>query len=500
MAFRTPRLCLTVVFCLCLSPGTFAFSLLGPFAPWMTPDVGFIHDEAWDIGGPRNLGDEFRWNVPVLTYGFDDNFKNFFGQPGIDAVEKAVAMLNAIPPASQIDLSTARLAGKRFHPTAQSMDVLDLKSFALVYLLEQIGLANPTRFVWNTTATNIPARATEEEGPYDVIIQRNFDPVNFEPTRYVNTIRFTYFIYDASEFAPYLFPEGNRIAIEIAIDQIESPFAESAVAAALPNLSTVGPRAGEYFTVLTRDDLGAVKYLLDTNNINVEPVLTSVFASDGSANFVHVAARPGVDKIMFQRFDPGSHSITNFFVDAYFDNGARKTQSLRRVIETPDIMFTAANHQRQFREVAAVRRTNPNYSHANSTGPGILQPETIISFHKFGDIYREPMYEDPIEGYIVDPRWSSFDSRTITPSPIFPVGPSYEGGRTLSVRTIQAEGGVAVEWKLRLIAGVQYAVETSSDFKNWTSVTNITAAPVHTLTNAVPSDSVFWRARRISGQ
>lgn len=135
----------------------------------MTPEVGFVHDEAFDVGGPRNLGDEFRWNVPVVTYGFDENFKNFFGQRGVDAVEKAVGMLNALPPASQLDLSKAILSGKRIHQTAQTIDVLDLKSFALVYLLEQIGLANPVRFVWNTTSTNIPAAATEETGPYDAI-------------------------------------------------------------------------------------------------------------------------------------------------------------------------------------------------------------------------------------------------------------------------------------------------------------------------------------------
>jgi hypothetical protein len=63
----------------------------------MTPEVGYIPDESYDIGGPRNLGDEFRWNVPVLTYGFDENFKDFFGQPGIDAVEHTVLSPQRVP-------------------------------------------------------------------------------------------------------------------------------------------------------------------------------------------------------------------------------------------------------------------------------------------------------------------------------------------------------------------------------------------------------------------
>src|SRR5258708_5110537 len=75
MATHFRHIIRVAILCVCLFRQSFAFSLLGPFAPWMTPDVGFIHDEAYDVGGPRNLGDEFRWNVPVLTYGFDQNFK-----------------------------------------------------------------------------------------------------------------------------------------------------------------------------------------------------------------------------------------------------------------------------------------------------------------------------------------------------------------------------------------------------------------------------------------
>lgn len=42
-----------------------AFSLLGPYDSWMWPTNGF-HQPA-DIGGPMNLGEEYRWNVPVVT-------------------------------------------------------------------------------------------------------------------------------------------------------------------------------------------------------------------------------------------------------------------------------------------------------------------------------------------------------------------------------------------------------------------------------------------------
>jgi hypothetical protein len=496
MAFRTPRIWLTAVFCLAFTRGAFGFSLLGPFAPWMTPDVGFIQDEAWDVGGPRNLGDEFRWNIPLLTYGFDENFKNFFGQPGIDAIEKGVAILNRISPASQIDLSLTPSETTRFHPTAQAAGVFDLKSTAVIYMVEALGLANSVRFTWLLNSTNIALRSNEGSGPYDVILQRNFDPMTFEPSSFVNSVRYTYYVGELPE--PF-FPQGNRDAGELAVDATGGSF-RPPVSSFFPSLAMPGWREGNYFSALTRDDVGGIRYLLSSNNINVEPCLPTVRALGGGIDFVKIAARPGIEKITFQRFDPGGQPVTNFFEDVYFLEGRVHTQSLQRVIETPDILFTAANHPRQFDVPPLVRRTRPNFSHQNETGTGIFQPEIIISFHKLGDIFREPYWSDGTEN--VDYRWSSFDSRTLTPSPIFPVGPAYQSGRTLSVRTIQTQGGAAVEWKLRLIGGVQYAIESSADFKNWTTVTNITAAPIHTLTNAALSDTsaMFWRARRISGQ
>ena len=76
------------LFTVALSATLHAFSFLGPLAPWMTPEVGFVQDPAVDVGGPRNIGDEFRWNLPILTYGFDVEFKNFFGEPGSRQLRK----------------------------------------------------------------------------------------------------------------------------------------------------------------------------------------------------------------------------------------------------------------------------------------------------------------------------------------------------------------------------------------------------------------------------
>src|SRR5947207_11854614 len=44
-----------------------AFSLLGPYASWMDEAKSF-RQPGLDIGGPMNLDEGYRWNVPVVTY------------------------------------------------------------------------------------------------------------------------------------------------------------------------------------------------------------------------------------------------------------------------------------------------------------------------------------------------------------------------------------------------------------------------------------------------
>lgn len=138
-----------------------AFSLLGPLEPWMTPSVGFVHDPSYDVGGPRNLGDEFRWNLPVLTYGFDDEFKRFFGERGVATVEDAIQTFHDLGSLDQLDLNTAPITSRRLF-NGTSSGVIDLKSVALGHLLEQLGLANSIRFSWVNTSTSSPINSTEE--------------------------------------------------------------------------------------------------------------------------------------------------------------------------------------------------------------------------------------------------------------------------------------------------------------------------------------------------
>src|ERR1051325_5231065 len=84
------------------APCVRAFSLLGPYAVWMDEAKSFRQPDR-DIGGPMNIGEEYRWNVPVVTYGFDASFLEYFGSNGVAAVERAIEVLNRLRPASQLN-------------------------------------------------------------------------------------------------------------------------------------------------------------------------------------------------------------------------------------------------------------------------------------------------------------------------------------------------------------------------------------------------------------
>ncbi len=108
-----------------------AFSLIGTFEAWQTPDVGYNFPvpptpyTAGEAGGPKNLGEEYRWNTPTIVFGFDPTFLEFFGQKGVEAVEAAFTILNDLPAASEMsaDLHEFPLDTRRFNYQASALQI-----------------------------------------------------------------------------------------------------------------------------------------------------------------------------------------------------------------------------------------------------------------------------------------------------------------------------------------------------------------------------------------
>ena len=162
------------------------------------------------------------------------------------------------------------------------MGIIDVKSWALSLMLEQFGLAPAERYVFT-----LRSRVIIGTTPFYTTIKRNFDPVTFDPTSYVNGTLSGYRIQQT-----FAFPNIWE-AVEFAVDPLApSVTSVSALADAgtynydfRGQLETVGP--GMFYTGLTRDDVGGLRYLYRDSNLNVENIasnsIAGAFASPGGS-------------------------------------------------------------------------------------------------------------------------------------------------------------------------------------------------------------------------
>lgn len=238
-----------------------AYSLAGPTAnggdAWQVSALGYSSPTA-----PKNLGEEFRRNTPVMYYAYDANFWTFFGPEGAQAVDSAFAILNTVTNVDKYSktLTEIPLETRQQNYQAQALGLIDLKSETLGLMMEQLGLTDPVRYVWALHDRYQQPGATCPAGMQYLVVQRNFDvtpsplnQINYSP--YVNNILYSYQI---QEFCPL-----QQAAIA-------APFSVDPLAQAFSPVASFPVNWGDYFTGLTRDDIAGLRYLLSTNNLNRE--------------------------------------------------------------------------------------------------------------------------------------------------------------------------------------------------------------------------------------
>lgn len=446
-------------------PRAGAFSLVGALPAWFTDNAGLIPPA--DVYGPVNLGEEYRWPVPTINYAFDESFVNYFGQDGINEVEKAIKILNDLPAMSQVDLSSYPTHSQRVNYRARDLGMLDLKSTALKYLLEQLGLGTPGRFVFT-----LRGRDPQSDPPITnyLVIMRNFDPETWTPTPYINGQLWTYNdIYD-NQSSP-------TVKATTVTEPVDPLILAEAVASMVSGQSYSVYGQGSYITGLTRDDVGGLRYLYRLENRNTETlpadaVLGTGGSSVGGGNgswvplppvdtnttstgtgtggttptptpttrpFYSQAIRGGADKITFTRgpsvYQPGGFTVTNQYQEtiiALVTNGVQRsvTQSVRRVLTAPDILFSAidladtdTSNGTTDRNGIAVSNDAINGNVA-ADGPGQFTGAAIISFNKVGPVFLNtaPSFLSQ-PGSFSDFLWGSFDGTTNDPI-VYPTGTS----------------------------------------------------------------------------
>jgi hypothetical protein len=284
-------------------PAAWAFSLNGPVGGgedtrWQIPDLGFnlLEDfnpiNGWHgvLDGPKNLGEEYRCNAPVIYYACDATFLDFFGMSGMTAVEQAFAVLNDLTNVDSFssDLSEFPLQAQAINYTAQSWGLYDMKSLTMALMMEQIGLADPIRYTWVLHDRFIPPRTACPSNTQYLVVSRNFDLLTGMPagnpqfySPYVNATLYSYFIKEYC--AVTVDPPTPLLAVAVAEnvdageEYLNAPVASGVGIEAdgvLGVNSILGANGrlflGGYYLGLTRDDVQGLRYLYSTNNINFE--------------------------------------------------------------------------------------------------------------------------------------------------------------------------------------------------------------------------------------
>jgi hypothetical protein len=398
-----------------------AFSLLIPLqtpaTTWQVQGIGY--QLPGDIGGVGNIGEGYRWNVPAITYAFDSAFLNYFGQEGVNAVEQALGIINAIGPVSRLspDLNEFPIEALKPNPTAAALGILDLKSTALAQVLELLGLADPTRWVWTIRDKRV---FTNPNFTNYFVISRNFDPVTYTQSAFINEDQYNYTIFDPIRL-------GN-ITYADAIEEPASfpdplPLSKPVASFLGSGFSFLGNINGLFATGLSRDDVGGLRYLYRAPNYAVESLLPNVtFASNTvgnvnspwipyfgitnlftnvfgttnitATNLIQVTTlRPGMETIRFVRVDFDSLlgstfvPVTNVYTDVIISNNVAVLQRVQRISNQPDFIFTAEDLGTTLGGAPFLTRRGVTFINNDAlngvsvlAGPGTLAPPAVVSF------------------------------------------------------------------------------------------------------------------------
>jgi hypothetical protein len=249
--------------------GNGAISTVGGYAPepGIQTSAPTILVPSDDMGTPKNIGEGYRRNTPIMYYSFDASFLNFFGDDGAAEVDKAMAIYNSLTNVSSYsaDLSEFPLDSRRVNFRAASASLLDIKSVTMGLMTEQLGFWEPARWVWalhdrqHIPGTGIPPCPG---GMEYLIDKRNLDilssdPSNYQFSSYVNGVLYSYIIQEGCITTP------AADAVEVPVDQLSSPY--SAVAD-FTSFWYTGLAPGGFYTSLTRDDIGGLRYLIRAGN------------------------------------------------------------------------------------------------------------------------------------------------------------------------------------------------------------------------------------------
>lgn len=462
-----------------------AFSLIGPYASWMDVTKGY---QTGAIGGPMNIGEGYRWNMPVITYGFDRSFRDYFGSNGVAAVENAMQILNQLPAASLVNISNYSSNAWRVNYAAQATSLIDVKSTVMSLLIENMGLAPPVSYVFCIRDYQLISGNN-----YNFfVIDRNFDPVTAKPSFSINGTLYTYEIFQSSKPPT----PTNMFCVTIA-----SPIDPMALTYSTAADFSLNPSWGVFMTGLSKDDVGGLRYLLNGNQILYESLLPDVRAVDTNTMLVVSAYRPGIEKVNFvphpvSQLSGQFKSFTNQWMDVFYTaDDYPDYQEVQRITKAPDILFTA----RDLGPMLLYSTTSTtNWSNnanlngnAGGAGPGVIQPPVVITLNSAIPVYvnsspinLNQLNAAPYYGY-----WGSFDGSTNAPI-IYPSGQVLFQPSKVLFNLMFGNSTKQFIWTLSGGANGLFYFQTATNMNSWTTLATLTnsGAAINCLFQAITNE------------
>jgi hypothetical protein len=302
--------------------------------------------------GIMNISEFYRWNIPILTYGYDNSFLEIFKEQGKNEFESAVSALNNIP--YDANIYQYPLNAMRGNYTASTENMYSLRTVFLNALIRTLGVADAESGMWLIRTQWVSAN-----GVIAYATKRNYDPITLAPSSYINGSLFTY---------KYFTNKPSHYGITIFCpDPLSSTGTEIDV-----------PSAGSFKTGLTRDEIGGIMFVTSPNIF----CRGYVQLPASSNNIAQTTAIPGIGLI---RFIPHPVTTNNIYQEYEYEysfahvNGNNNRSNIVRTIQQPDIVVKADNTKKGFQikygEFANMSELNGN---KGGVGPGYFQPPVSI--------------------------------------------------------------------------------------------------------------------------
>jgi hypothetical protein len=352
------------------------------------------------------------------------------------------------------------------NPTARALGLVDLKTQLLSQILATLGLTSPERWCWS-----LRARYVVGTTPSYSVVNFNYDPISGRPSRYVNGTLYSYVIreiYNAD--GTVSFYDAREVPVDSAnpmvslASTISVNFQETSDDRVVRSLSPTG----RFFTGLTRDDAGGLRYLYHPANRNYEgapagsfrgsagtggggaaaalespwtvagssgQVGTTAVGTTGTSNtlqLVNLAVRAGVDRVRFIKVntDPvlrqNARQAAVTYPEVVSSNGVVIRQVVSRILARPDILISArdlgvANYVPVIGGLVQPGFVNTGATlDGNAEGPGNLEPQSGYTFSKVGVYSLNRGNTDEQDGQ-PGSLWGSFDGSTNAPV-LYPIG------------------------------------------------------------------------------